>query len=114
MMNIIKYLFSGTYRAERKHQRQLKQTLFEFAWLDLHIAEPEFWRREYFSQEFVLQTCRLTVTYDKPTDTWILYTQSKHIVAPARAAKTFSTEQLLQYGVEFAIERVTNKLYSHL
>ena len=114
MMNVIKYLFSVTYRAERKHQRQLKQILFEFAWLDLHIAEPEFWRREYFSQEFVLQTYRLTVTYDKPTDTWTLYAQSKHIVAPARAAKTFSTEQLLQYGVEFAIERVTNKLFSHL
>ena len=54
-MNIIKYLFSGTYRAERKHQRQLKQILLEFAWLDLHIAEPEFWRREYFSQEFAIR-----------------------------------------------------------
>lgn len=114
MMNIIKWLFSNSYRAERKRQRQLKQILFEFARLDLHIAEPEFWRREYFSQEFVLQTCRLTVTYDRPTDTWILYAQTKHIVAPAHAAKTFSTEQLLQYGVEFAIERVTSKLYSHL
>ena len=113
-MNVIKYLFSGTYRAERKHQRQLKQILFEFAWLDLHIAEPEFWRREYFSQEFVLQTHRLIVAYDKPTDTWCLYMQSKHIVAHAYAEKTFSTEELLQYSVEFAIERVTNKLFSYL
>lgn len=114
MMNVIKYLFSGTYRAERKHQRQLKQILFEFAWLDLHIAEPEFWRRTYFSQEFVTHIYRLTVTYDKPTDTWTLYVQSKHIVAPVHVAKSFSTEHLLQYGVEFAIERLTDKMTSHL
>lgn len=113
-MNIIKWLFSNSYRAEHKRQRQLKQILFEFAWLDLHIAEPEFWRREYFSQEFTLQTYRLTVAYDRPTDTWTLYAHTKHIVAPAHAAKACSTEQLLQYGVEFAIERVTNKLLSHL
>lgn len=113
-MNVIKYLFSNTYRTEYKHRRQLEQILFEFAWLDLALSEHAFWQREYFSQEFVLQTYRLTVTYDKPTDTWCLYAQSKHIVAPAHAAKTFSTEQLLQYGVEFAIERVTNKLFSHL
>lgn len=113
-MNIVKWIFSNSYRAEHKHQRQLKQILFEFAWLDLALSEPAFWRREYFSQEFALQTHRLTVTYDKPTDTWCLYVQSKHIVAPAHAAKTFSTEELLQYSVEFAIERVTNKLFSHL
>lgn len=92
----------------------LNKSCLSLLGLILHYQSMHFGKERYFSQEFVLQTYRLTVTYDKPTDTWCLYAQSKHIVAPAHVAKTFSTEQLLQYGVEFAIERVTNKLFSHL